>query len=314
VKLTVREDIGEGRDKLYEKERVLPGSYYIFNVDQEHSKLFVGGYPSSFHIQDAVTASSFEGEMEELVIGDIPVSFWNFVDGENNRKSALERDKLINFEPSTGYRFDRHGYAILSKRSSQISPDIKKFSIKLSFKTFAEDGLIYLMGKGRQFLSLEMKNGHLLYQYDLGEGAIALTSLDKYNDGNWHTLEALRLDRMGVLKVDGHKVGADEAEGNAKTLASSDHIYFGGYPPNAKHPYQPVTNNGFEGCIDNVVILDTSVDLTRNVQAFGVMPGCPVRVIRKILSKTVKHEIFKCIKISRITKYLSFLVCQSRLL
>lgn len=281
VKLIVREDIGEGRDKSYEKARVLTGPYYVFNVDREHSKLFVGGYPSSFHIQDAVTASSFEGEMEELVIGDIPVSFWNFVYGENNQKSALERDKLINFQPSTGYRFDRHGYAILSKKDSQINLDPRRFSIKLTFKTFAEDGLIYLMGKGRQFLSLEMKNGRLLYQYDLGEGAIALESLDKYNDGDKHILEALRLDRSGVLKVDGHKVGNIEAVGTAKALSSTDHIYFGGYPPNAKHPYQSVTSNGFEGCIDNVVILDTSIDLTRNVQAFGVIPGCPVRVIKQ---------------------------------
>ncbi|EFN79905.1 laminin subunit alpha [Harpegnathos saltator] len=277
VKLIVREDIGEGRDKLYEKARVLTGPYYIFNVDREQSKLFIGGYPSSFHIQDAVTASSFEGEMEELVIGDIPVSFWNFVYGENNQKSALERDKLVNFQPSTGYRFDRHGYAILSKKDSQITPDSKRFSIKLSFKTFAEDGLIYLMGKGRQFLSLQMKNGRLLYQYDLGEGVIPLESLDKYNDGDWHILEALRLERSGVLKVDGHKVDNIESSGTARTLSSSDHIFFGGYPPNMKHPYQSVTNNGFEGCIDNVIIFDTSIDLTRNVQAFGVIPGCPVR-------------------------------------
>ncbi|XP_070151389.1 laminin subunit alpha [Polyergus mexicanus] len=277
VKLIVREDIGEGKDTLYEKERVLPGSYYIFNVDQEYSKLFVGGYPSSFHIQDAVTASSFEGEMEELMIGDIPVSFWNFVDGENNRESAFERDKLINFAPSRGYRFDRHGYAILSKRSSQITPDTRKFIIKLSFKTFAEDGLIYLMGKGRQFLSLEIRKGRILYQYDLGEGEIAMQSLDKYNDGNWHTLEAIRQDTMGALKIDDHTVASRQEKGITKPLATSDHIYFGGYPPNAKHHYQSVTNSGFEGCIDDVVILDTSVDLTRNVQAFGVLPGCPVR-------------------------------------
>lgn len=277
--MIVREDIGEGKDALYEKERALPGSYYIFNVDQEHSKLFVGGYPSSFHIQDAVTASSFEGEMEELMIGDIPVSFWNFVDGENNRKSAFERDKLINFAPSRGYRFDRHGYAILSKRSSQITPDTRKFIIKLSFKTFAEDGLIYLMGKGRQFLSLEINKGRVLYQYDLGEGEIAMQSVDKYNDGNWHTLEAIRQDTMGALKIDDHTVASRQEKGTTKPLATSDHIYFGGYPPNAKHHYQSVTNSGFEGCIDDVVILDTSVDLTHNVQAFGVMPGCPVRVI-----------------------------------
>lgn len=277
--MIVREDIGEGKDTLYEKERVLPGSYYIFNVDQEHSKLFVGGYPSSFHIQDAVTASSFEGEMEELMVGDIPVSFWNFVDGENNWKSAFERDKLINFAPSRGYRFDRHGYAVLSKRGSQITPDTRKFIIKLSFKTFTEDGLIYLMGKGRQFLSLEIKKGRVLYQYDLGEGEIAMQSDDKYNDGNWHTLEAIRQDTRGALKIDDHTVASRQEQGTTKPLATSDHIYFGGYPPNVKHHYHTVTNSGFEGCIDDVVILDTSVDLTHNVQAFGVMPGCPVRVI-----------------------------------
>lgn len=278
VKLIVREDIGEGKDRLYEKGQVVPGSYSIFNVDQEHSKLFVGGYPSSFNMQSAVTASSFEGEMEELVVGDTPVSFWNFIDGENNQKAAIERDKLINFQPSTGYRFDRHGYAILSKRNFQISPDSKKFSIKLNFKTLAEDGLVYLMGKGKQFLSLEMKEGHVLYQYDLGDGEISLKSSNKYNDGGWHTLEALRFEKMGVLKVDGVDVVNSKGAGNSKTLVSSDHIYFGGYPPNARHPYETVTNDGFEGCIDEVVILDTVVDLTRYVQAFGVVPGCPMRV------------------------------------
>ncbi|XP_054012773.1 laminin subunit alpha [Hylaeus anthracinus] len=278
VKLIIREDIGEGKDRLYEKGHVLPGSYSIFDVDQEHSKLFVGGYPSSFNMQNAVTASSFEGEMEELAIGEIPVSFWNFVDGENNQKEALERDKLVNFQPSTGYRFDRHGYAILSKRNLKISPDSKKFSIKLNFKTFAENGLIYLMGKGKQFLSLETRNGHVLYQYDLGDGETSLRSSGKYNDGNWHNLEALRFEKMGVLKVDGvDLVNSKAAAGNSKNLVSSDHIYFGGYPPNAKHPYGPVTNEGFEGCIDQVVILDTVVDLTRNIQAFGVIPGCPAR-------------------------------------
>lgn len=281
MKLIVREDIGEGRDKLYEKSRVLTGAYYIFNVDREHSKLFVGGYPSSFQIQNAVTASSFEGEMEELVIGDIPVSFWNFVYGENNQKSALERDKLVNFQPSRGYRFDRHGYAILSRRDSQVTPEQRKFNVNLSFKTFAEDGLIYLMGKGRQFLSVEMKNGRVLFQYDLGEGTIALESLDKYNNGDWHDLEALRFERNGALKIDGHSVREVVAPGTARVLSFTDNMYFGGYPPNARHPYQSVTNNGFEGCIDNVVILDTSIDLTRNIQAFGVIPGCPVRVMKQ---------------------------------
>lgn len=104
-----------------------------------------------------------------------------------------------------------------------------------------------------------------------------MKSVDKYNDGNWHTLEAIRQDTMGALKIDDHTVASRQEKGTTKPLATSDYIIFGGYSPNAKHHYQSVTSSGFEGCIDDVVILDTSVDLTRNVQAFGVMPGCPVR-------------------------------------
>ncbi|XP_008557031.1 laminin subunit alpha [Microplitis demolitor] len=277
VKLIVREDIGEGRDEQTVKEQVLPGTYSIFNLDQEHSKLFVGGYPTSFQTPDVVTASSFEGQMEDLVIGDIPVSFWNFIKGENNQEGAMERDKLIDFTPSTGYRFDRNGFAVLSMKNSQIRHDPSKFSLKMNFKTFAEDGLMYLMGKGRHFLALEMKNGQVLYQFDLGDGPVALISQQKYNDGEWHTLEARRLGGIGLMEIDGFMVAKNEIEAGGKTLAANDHIYVGGYPPNIRHSYRSVSNLGFEGCIDEVVILDTSVDLSRNSQAFGVMPGCPVR-------------------------------------
>ncbi|KAK0176557.1 hypothetical protein PV328_000678 [Microctonus aethiopoides] len=277
VKLIVREDIGEGKDQLFVKEQVLPGTYSIFNLDQEQSKLFVGGYPSSFQIQDEVTASSFEGHMEELVVGDIPMSFWNFIKGENNQQDAPERDKLIDYTPSTGYRFDRHGFAIIGVKQSQIRYDPLKFSIKMNFKTFTEDGLMYLMGKNKHFLSLEMKNGQVMYQFDLGDGPITLLSSQKYNDGEWHSLEARRLEGIGVLEIDGIVVDKDETNGEGKTLATSDHIYIGGYPPNIRHGYAAVSNAGFDGCIDGVVILDTSVDLSRNLQAFGVMPGCPVR-------------------------------------
>lgn len=154
VKLIVREEVGDRNDQLFVKEQVLQSAHSIFNVDPDHSRLFVGGYPSSFQMQNTVTATSFEGEMEELVIGDIPVSLWNFVDGENNRQGAIERDKLIDYEPNVGFRFYRNGYAILSRKMSKLLGDPKKFKIRLNFKTFAENGLIYLMSKGNVFLMI----------------------------------------------------------------------------------------------------------------------------------------------------------------
>lgn len=179
IKLIVREDVGDGKHKDNVTEEILPGSHSIFNLDQEKSKLFVGGFPPSFQVSEAVASSSFEGEMEELVIGDTPVSFWNFVDGENNWQPAYERDKLVNLQPTTGYRFDRDGYAILSKKNLQLPSDQRKFRIQFKFKTWANNGLMYLMGGKDHFLALELRNGHILYQFNLGDGHVAITTPER---------------------------------------------------------------------------------------------------------------------------------------
>lgn len=91
VKLTIQEELPNGQIQEHVTEAVVDGHYTIFNLDQEKSKLFVGGYPPSFNMQDNVRTSSFEGEMEELVVGDTPISFWNFVDGEENNKGVVHR-------------------------------------------------------------------------------------------------------------------------------------------------------------------------------------------------------------------------------
>lgn len=212
------------------------------------------------------------------MIGDVPVSFWNFVDAENNWKPAYERDRLVNLHPDTGYRFDREGYVILSKKASQLPPDLKKFRVQFKFKTWVNNGLMYLMGGKKHFLALELRNGQVLYHFDQGDGQVAIATPDKYNDGNWHTVEASRFEKIGALKVDGIALNHTENRGDGKNLVSTDYVYFGGYPPSIKHPYKAVTQIGFEGCIDEVTFQETSVDLTKNVQAFNAVSGCPVKV------------------------------------
>lgn len=275
VKFIVREDLGDGKDQLFVKEQVISGSYAIFNLDKDLSKLFVGGYPSSFQIQDAVTASSFEGAMEELVVGDIPVSFWNFIHAENNAP-ANERDTLFDFAPPTGFRFDRNGFAVMSMKAAKIQWDALKFRITLRFKTFAENGLIFLMKRKNQYLSIEMNSGRVIYQFNLGDEDVVLRSEEKYNNGEWHTLEARRLRTIGVLEIDGVFVSKAGGNGQIESHRVSDAFYVGGHVPNDNIP-DSVTSLGFDGCIDDLAILDTSIDLSRNVHALGVMPGCPVK-------------------------------------
>lgn len=61
---------------------LLAGAASILNLDPEESKIYVGGHPASAKIQSAVKYSSFDGQMENLVIGDTPISLWNFKDAE----------------------------------------------------------------------------------------------------------------------------------------------------------------------------------------------------------------------------------------
>lgn len=91
VKLTIREEVEGGRIIEHVADDVSEGPYTIFNLDKDKSKLYVGGYPPNFNIQPEINAASFEGQMEEFVVGDTPISFWNFEDGENNKKGVEHR-------------------------------------------------------------------------------------------------------------------------------------------------------------------------------------------------------------------------------
>lgn len=174
--------MGHGKWQNHVKEEALEGPYTVFNLDRNHSKLFIGSYPSEFKMQDTVRQSSFQGEVEDLVIGETPVSLWNFNSGFENHRGAYERyfemitfkisvnysgwycyrDRLKNLNPSTGYRFNGEGYAIVDARSTQ---SLKlRSEIQLRFKTYATEGLLFLYGKGKTFLALELRNGRVLYE------------------------------------------------------------------------------------------------------------------------------------------------------
>lgn len=113
---------------------------------------------------------------------------------------CFSRNKLTRII-SNGFRFDGRGYVTLSAREVGFKPN-KEGSLILKFKTYAQNGLLVFMGKDRDFISLELRDGHVFYQYDLGGMPAQLKSNKTYNDGQWHTIEAQRIDQDGFLRVD----------------------------------------------------------------------------------------------------------------
>lgn len=287
IKLIVREEIGDGKDQLHEVEETLPGDDSLFNVDPDNSKLFVGGYPPEYNIQEGLKYSSFEGQIEDLRIGEQEVGLWNFVDAQDNNIGATERDRLIASDvPATGYRFGGHGYVILDSKPYHFK---QRSSIQFKFKVGRDvtDGLIFFAGKHKHFISVEMQNGAIYFKYKLGQHMVSIGNKELFNDDQWHRVDAEREGRTGILKVDGRVIFQEETPiGTEENLKISDSMYFGGYPGKLNHT--EIVNKPFDGCIDDVYISGTPVDLSRNLKAYGVRPGCPAK-FSKILSYAPKQ-------------------------
>ncbi|XP_057663543.1 laminin subunit alpha [Diorhabda carinulata] len=270
AKLSIREELQNGSEVVTTNEKSLSGPYTVFNLDDKHSRIFVGSIPNNYQVPEGLDSRSFDGEMEDLVIGNTPVSLWNFNYGYENNHGAKERNKLVNLAPSNGYRFNGNGYAILESRSLRIRT---KSTIQLNFKTYTPTGLLFLAGKEKTFISIQIQNGKILFQYNLGGETKKWVTSKKYNDGNWHKITAIRDGPKGKLIVDTEDVIDRTKDITGTTLEYIDTISFGGYPN--RHNYPEVTEIRFDGCIVNVTINAESIDLRNNIKAFNVEPGCP---------------------------------------
>lgn len=114
-----------------------------------------------------------------------------------------------------------------------------------------------------------------MFQYDLGYGTTTIASTEKYNDGEWQLVRATRDLGKGLLYIN-EEIVASKTANHGRSISVTDKMYFGGYP--GKHAFSSVTNVDFDGCIDDVYILGTPVDLSDNKKAVGVTPGCQDKV------------------------------------
>lgn len=273
AKLIIREQLPNREVQEYPASGAIEGPENILHVDR-NSRLFVGGYPpnSDFNAPEDLKATSFNGVIEDLRIGDEPVGLWNFVYGEENDEGAQERDVLQDKErPVTGLRFKGNGYVQLNTSSNLRN----RSSIEFRFKADkdAANGLLFFYGRDKHYMSIEMIDGAIYFNISLGEGGLVSANQNRYNDGQWHKVVAEREYRQGLLKVDdivlAREAAPMEADGELPRLRR---VFFGGYPkrPNSTLNLQP----SFEGCIDDVVINLVHVDLTEYVNGTGVEEGC----------------------------------------
>ena len=259
-------------------DSLLVGAHNVFNVDPSRSKILIGGIPPAVTIQkDVANLKLKSGSIANVAFGDTPLGLWNFVEGAGS-KNGSEQKQITTDVSSAGMRFDGSSYVILARDKFDFTLETY---VQLSFKTFARDGLLFLIGNEKDFLSIYMTEGKVLVTYDLGSGFVHLQSKEgmTLNDGQWHNVDLNRKEREALLRIDGQEAETREAIGKSTTLETNDKIYVGGYP--GSHSY-PIPKINFEGCIQDLQIGNLKLDLNKNLESSpNVIKGCPAVISRE---------------------------------
>ncbi|XP_072887750.1 basement membrane-specific heparan sulfate proteoglycan core protein isoform X3 [Hemitrygon akajei] len=161
-----------------------------------------------------------------------------------------------------GALFHSGGYIVLPKqmfsRSSPSAPE----TIEMEVRTTTLNGLLLWQGvkhgesgKGKDYVTLGLQNGHVLFSYQLGSGEANILSEDPINDGKWHTLIAVREGKSGYVQVDGGEIVRGESKGDKVMVNTNGSIYLGG-APDAKYFTGGKFTSGITGCIRKVVLVN----------------------------------------------------------
>ncbi|KAG7256176.1 hypothetical protein CRUP_029748, partial [Coryphaenoides rupestris] len=94
-----------------------------------------------------------------------------------------------------------------SHMTFQIHPTAvrKSFVLQLSLRTRASSGLVFLLSSSnhKDYASLEVRGGRLLFTLDLGRGPASCSSAHPVSDGQWHTVRTEFVKRWVSMVIDG---------------------------------------------------------------------------------------------------------------
>ncbi|XP_027563488.1 basement membrane-specific heparan sulfate proteoglycan core protein-like [Neopelma chrysocephalum] len=134
-------------------------------------------------------------------------------------------------------------------------------------------------GKAKDFLGLGLKDGHLVFSYQLGSGEATIVSEDPINDGEWHRVTVTREGRRGQLQVDGEEPVSGESPGSNIMANTEGNVYVGGAPdPRALTAGK--FSSGISGCVRGLALESAGIpphpiDLRHGAVGGAPVPPCP---------------------------------------
>ncbi|XP_053431699.1 basement membrane-specific heparan sulfate proteoglycan core protein isoform X4 [Nycticebus coucang] len=186
------------------------------------------------------------------------------------------------------YFYDNGFLALPGRIFSRSLPEVPE-TIEMEVRTSTASGLLLWQGvevgepgRGKDFISLGLKDGHLVFSYELGSGEAHLVSEDPVNDGEWHRVTALREGQRGSIQVDGEELVSGQSPGPNVAVNAKGSIYIGGAPDVATLTGGRFSS-GVTGCVKNLVLHSAGpnapppqpLDLQHRAQAGANTRSCP---------------------------------------
>ncbi|XP_019117191.2 laminin subunit alpha-2 isoform X6 [Larimichthys crocea] len=259
-----------------------PTAFTILDVDQ-NAYLFVGGILGTVKKADAVRTSTFTGCMGETFLDGKPIGLWNYRDRQGDCKGCVVSPQRSNVEGTV--QLDGEGYAAVG-RPTRWNPNVSTVTFK--FRTFSSEALLMYLATDdmKDFMSLELSEGKVKMNFDLGSGVGSAMSENRHNDGHWKSLTMARNKKQATMTVVDIDSGAEEnivatSQGSATglNLKEKQKIYFGGLPTigNYSMTSRPeITLKRYAGCLREIEVSRTPYNLLSSSDYTGVTKGCDV--------------------------------------
>ncbi|XP_041661168.1 laminin subunit alpha-2 isoform X10 [Cheilinus undulatus] len=255
-----------------------PTAFTILDVDQ-NAYLFVGGILGTVKKADAVRADTFTGCMGETFLDGKPIGLWNYRERQGDCKGCVVSPQRSDHEGTV--QLDGEGYAAVG-RPTRWNPNISTVTFK--FRTFSSDALLmYLATEDmKDFMSLELSQGRVKVNFDLGSGVGSAISENRHNDGHWKSLTMSRNKKQATVtvvdidsSVEERIVTTSQGSATGLNLRENQKIYFGGLPTIGN--YRPeVTLKRYAGCLQDIEVSRTPYNLLSSSDYTGVTKGCNV--------------------------------------
>ncbi|EDL93825.1 laminin, alpha 2 (predicted), isoform CRA_b [Rattus norvegicus] len=272
---------------------VSPPGYTILDVDA-NAMLFVGGLTGKIKKADAVRVTTFTGCMGETYFDNKPIGLWNFREKEGDCKGCTVSPQVEDSEGTI--QFDGEGYALVS-RPIRWYPNIS--TVMFKFRTFSSNALLmYLATRDlKDFMSVELSDGHVKVSYDLGSGMASVVSNQNHNDGKWKSFTLSRIQKqanISIVDIDSNQEEniATSSSGNnfGLDLKADDKIYFGGLPT-LRNLRPEVNVKKYSGCLKDIEISRTPYNILSSPNYVGVTKGCSLEAYYAIFLNKGRLEV-----------------------